>query len=293
MVDDYLPRVLDSRVYGYYFGPNASGSQPVGNSVPVEFLLGAARCGHAMTRGAYNINTGQLGVPLSQILDFSSLVDNSSLPVSDKWIVDWSMFFDIGGSQPQLARRFTPFIAPNFSYEAQEALLAFDDHGLPVTGKRSLGFLDLARCWDSVPSGQDCAKLAIVQAPEDFRIKVLSGAEMLPSAFSHRQNLRVTVPDLQQALQSHAWFTEHTPLPYYLLQEAATHNDSTGALNGARLGPLGSYIIANTVRAALPEGWRLRIARVDMPTMVNWAGGASPLDDHVASFVEDFATPTS
>lgn len=204
--------------------------------LPVEFLFGAARVGHAMVRAAYTINdhisleAGGLG----RLMSFSGSVPGASLPLPADWAIDWAHLFEIEASaiRPQNARRISPFLAPAFVYP--------DLRDRPTRLEGSLSFHDLWRCYQyEVPSGQECAR----QCADSGAPPILSGDSMLPTDSFIRLH---RADKLVAALQKHPEFLEQTPLSYYLLQEAAVYG-----MNGRYLGPVGSEIFARTVLFAL------------------------------------------
>ena len=119
--------------------------------MPVEFSGAAYRFGHSMIRAAYKLNDQ---VP-EEVPMFSPALTPNPLqhlggfrPLPRKWTLDWSRFFVISGSQPQLSRKIdTRFSAPL--------------HKLPAdidAQRRSLALLNLLRGRAlQLPSGQAVA----------------------------------------------------------------------------------------------------------------------------------------
>lgn len=233
VVHDYLQRQLLPSVYNDLI----AGTIGCQDHLPLEFVFGAARVGHAMVRAAYKINSHiDLGASaLGRLMGFSSSSPGASLPLPADWVVDWRLLLDMEeGDKPQSARRISPFLAPTFVH---------GDLKNRRTGlEGSLSFHDLWRCYlVGIPSGQECAR----QLFGAGSTKVLTQADMLPTpVFSSLH----PAENLTAALQASPDFLTHTPLSYYLLQEAAVLGG-----NGRYLGPLGSHIFAAAILYALKD----------------------------------------
>jgi hypothetical protein len=214
--------------------------------LPIEFPLGAARIGHAMTRDSYRLNghvADDVG-SLRAILAASSFASPPGVPVPDAWALDWGAFFELDGrasDDVQRARRITPFYSYTLVHETFPSRL----EGKPDT----LSFLDLWRCRGMVPSGQACARWLGERLKGRCAVPELEGAGMSPEAFEHPH--RWGGGKLAAALERHGWFLEDTPLSYYLQQEAAVLGS-----RGVQLGPLGAYVFASACRRGLTGGDR-------------------------------------
>src|SRR5689334_15695765 len=93
VVHDYLKRLLLPEVYdGLIAGKIKSEYH-----LPIEFVFGAARVGHAMVRAAYKINDHiDLGFGnLGRLMAFSSDSPGATLPVPADWVVDWHRFLEM------------------------------------------------------------------------------------------------------------------------------------------------------------------------------------------------------
>jgi Animal haem peroxidase len=237
VVHDYLKRLLLPPVYKQL----TDGRIKSHDHVPVEFVFGAARVGHAMVRNSYAINEHiKPSVSgLGQMMSFSGDTADPNLPLPADWVIDWDRFLQIDEKiKPQNARRISPFLAPTFVH----ARLATR----PTRLKGSLSFHDLWRCYElGLPTGQQYALQWFGPGSPDR----LSEEEMqLTPVFVGLH----TSGNLEAALKKHPNFLKNTPLSYYLLQEAAVRG-----CNGRYLGPLGSYIYAATIMHALeasPDG---------------------------------------
>ena len=111
--NDLLRRLMDPRIYHFYSAGALLADAPAAErswSVPLEFSQGAIRFGHAMVRDEYRINDGATN-DLIENLTKTSLADPRNMPLNESWAVQWSHFFRIGNSKPNLAKR----IAPHYS----------------------------------------------------------------------------------------------------------------------------------------------------------------------------------
>lgn len=245
VVQDYMRRILDPQVWEHFFGGEngmSKGSADLAELVglPLEFTFGASRFAHAMVRQFYTVNdhfAEQAGT-LEKVLSFSSLRGDGDVPVEAFWAVDWKRFAEGGpAANVQHARRISPF----FASELSSAKLSVDLEDKP----RSVSFMDIWRCYElRLPSGQALARAIRAKLPEmDF--PVLAGDRMLPTE-ACTTRFRFHAAKLKSALEAAGSFCDATPLSYYILQEGSVLGD-----DGARLGPVGSYIISATVAASL------------------------------------------
>jgi hypothetical protein len=242
VVHDYLKKLLLRSVYDDMIAgkiesgdrdDTVAGKTKNDNRLPIEFVFGAARVGHAMVRAAYTVNEhfGLEESTLDRLMAFSASTPGANLPVPEDWVVNWSTLLVMKkNDSPQSARRISPFLAPVFV----NGSLRTRHTGL----KGSLSFHDLWRCLQfNVPTGQDCAR--------QLSMRVLTPEEMLPTSAPVFVQMH-PADNLIRELKANLAFREKTPLSYYLLQEAAVLGD-----NGRFLGPLGSHIYAVAILQAL------------------------------------------
>jgi hypothetical protein len=231
VVYDFLERLLLPSVYKQLM----EGKIESHGHVPVEFVFGAARVGHAMVRGSYTVNEliDPAASGLGRLMSFSGHTPDPNLPLPADWVVDWQHLLEIDEKvTPQNSRRISPFLAPIFVH----GRLTTRPTGL----EGSLSFHDLWRCYKlGLPTGQQYARQWFGAGDPN----VLSDEKMLPTpvfADLHPADNLIAV------LKKYPNFLKETPLSYYLLQEAAALG-----CDGRYLGPLGSYIYAATIMHAL------------------------------------------
>jgi Animal haem peroxidase len=245
---DVLKQLLHPRVYTHYVTNRGALVSPQdGGRVPLEFAVGAFRCGHAMLREAYQVNS-ERPLKLDRGLDQSTLRNPDAVPVTQAWVVEWKRFFQIDGTTPNFSRR----LGPNFAGVAHNQsvfprLDGSDVDGLPV---RDLISAVHSGLW-SVPSlierlRQNPDLAAILPDYRKFEIPLKSWLEE-PAVAGAVPFLPGDVADL----------VADPPLPFFILFEAAcTPGDRledsgdhfqkfTGG--GQHLGPLGSIIIAESI----------------------------------------------
>ena len=259
IVKDVLYRLLDPSVYRYYFLPGIDKTRLVSDKdawgrIPVEFSHGAFRCGHAMIRNSYRVNSDE-ALDSGRAMQFSSRRSPAFTPLSEDWVVKWEQFFEINGKNRP--RNYSRRLRPNFSSLARSEFFFAplipnadgngDAAGLP---NRDLVSAVFARIW-SVPK--------IIDA---LRTRSAELANFLPAYDEH-------IPALTNWLKATAdpgGMTEQfepedivaiandPPLPFFVLYEADVKHD------GQRLGPLGSIIIAETMVGAM-ESYPLQVGQ--------------------------------
>jgi hypothetical protein len=212
--------------------------------IPVEFSVAAYRLGHSMVREVYDHNrvfnsgpvkltegtldllfffTGKSGAIVGDLAGTPQMQAKFPPPLGPQaklpsnWIIDWRLFYDVGGPPPagltrNAARKLDPFITPRL-HELETG------PGKPPAERNNLAFLNLKRGVKmKLPSGQAVAR--------KMKLRVLTPDEI------------ATGPD-GAAAQAHHLLDE-TPLWFYILKEAQVLG------GGTRLGPVGSTIVAET-----------------------------------------------
>jgi hypothetical protein len=237
--NDLLPRILHPAIIGEYSAPHVQflDLQTL-DALPVEFAI-VLRFGHAMVRPFYVFNDfNSYGEDLVDMMLSTSAARPWRMPLDDTWMAQWSHFFEIGGSKPNLSRR----IGPEFSggLFSGEVFGATDE-----TGSVGLGYRDLQ-------SGAFVATWSVAALADELRRCKPKTARL--SA--------LLLDDQQRTIRIREWLSRHRianglsehdidnlasdpPLFLYVLFEAAHDMD------GERLGVLGSVILAETLYKAL------------------------------------------
>lgn len=245
LVKDVLARILHPDIYRHYVTqrkplldeqPQCGGPR---DDIPREFSHGAFRFGHVMVRGAYRVNSDE---PLDfiQALGQSSLRNPNNVPVSSRWLVDWSLFFDVGSSRPNLSVR----IGPGFSPVLMNSGLfpALSDTDTPGLANRDMLSAAYAELWSVPPLVSELRShpeiSAVLPSFEVWKQPLRNWLSRYGTLSS--ENVEILVAD--------------PPLPFFVMFEAAhpvANGVPTNRDGGRHLGPLGSIIVAETILGAL------------------------------------------
>jgi hypothetical protein len=236
---DVLKRVLHPEIYGRYLTNPAFPLDPDGG-IPKEFSHGAFRFAHAMVRDEYLVNSAELQ-PMTRALSQSTTRSPGSVPVRPEWLVDWSRFFEIGGTTPNLSRRIGPDYAAVLQNEGMFPQLAGGDAG-------GIAFRDyLSSCFANLRKVPDIwREFGHLLPPFDIWKEPL-----------HRWLEEVPGSELSEAFQfgDVERLVNDPPLPFFVQFEAAHAIDPTGKPTreggGRHLGTLGSLIVGETIFGAI------------------------------------------
>ena len=243
--NDLMQRVLHPAVHASYGGPAPHfidrldpASNAIGDwEIPLEFSHGAFRFGHAMVRPEYQINDLSLH-DLNNTLEKSSMNDPANMPLDETWMVQWSRFFEIGGSTPNFSRRIGPHLSdglgndqifPAFDETERVGLLYRDLLGASLAGMWSVDAL-IAEIGGRQPQFIAMSRLLADRA---YRVDQLRGWLLSGRAYG-----ALTDEDIET-------LSNDPPLPFFILFEAM---QQTGGLH---LGLLGSIIVSEVIFGAL------------------------------------------
>jgi hypothetical protein len=245
---DLMKRLLHPAIYEAYAGAAPvllDGAAREGSApdeewrMPLEFSHGAFRFGHALVRNRYRIKEGVTN-ELSENLEKTSLSDPVNMPLNESWIVQWSQFFEIEGSRPNLSRRIGPKFADALG--SDRIFPAIDETNRVGLAYRDLMSSSLAGLWsvDALIERlralcPDLIGLSRLTANRDWRIRRLAHWLGEEPAYG-----RLTAEDI-------ATLSQEPPLPFFCLFEAAFDPQT----EGLSLGLLGSIIVAEVIFGAL------------------------------------------
>ena len=252
---DLMRRAMHPAIYAAYSGPtpdfidrpvqfktgSAPGGarEPNGWQIPLEFSHGAFRFGHAMVRPEYVINDLSTH-DLSKTLEKTSANDPVNMPLDATWIVRWSRFFEIEGSQPNFSRRIGPFLSDGLGND--QIFPAVDQTNRVGLLYRDLLGASLAGLWSVNALIAEIAirrphliSMSQLLADRPYRISQLRAWLASEPAYGG-----LTSDDIET-------LADDPPLPFFILFEAMQQPRAEGLC----LGPLGSIIVSEVIFGAL------------------------------------------
>jgi hypothetical protein len=234
VLNDLLPKIIDEDVLrkAHESSSDLVPDQAKGSFMPVEFSLAGFRLGHSMLRATYEWNRVFQSPTRGdrRVAKFADLIHQTGFRaetlgkgknLGSPWIIDWTRFYDFTGhngiaTNPKFnwAKKIDTTLAADLKH--------FDMFLKHITDERfrSLAVADLVRgSRMQLPTGQAVA--------ERIKLPCMRAADILEGPH-------------MEVLRKHG-FHKKTPLWYYILKEAEFYR------GGQRLGPVGSFIVAETL----------------------------------------------
>lgn len=217
--------------------------------IPIEFSVAAFRFGHSIVRDGYDYNRAHKNekrATLEQLLRQTGMGGGTKPSLPDDWVIELDRFFDFQSPALNNARKFSTKIAGALYQLHPGTVRLFN--APPVSAQQ--------------PSEKPPCELPVENAEFILPIRTLwRGARMgLPSGQEVAQtlclptmlgNAEIAEGLIAAGMDSEALgrnrLHEDTPLWYYILKEA----ESVSLGKGRRLGPVGGWIVAETILGAL------------------------------------------
>ena len=245
--NDLMRRLLHPDIFeAYTKNWRLEKPEAVGEGIPIEFSHGAFRFGHAMVRDEYRVNDPKKSLLMDFGLQQSPRLPYK-LPVNAEWLVDWRLFFEI---DPAVVPNYSRRLGPHYARPLLADLVFTPESG------RGLPFLDnlsasYAGLW-SVPSLIARIKEVLSKQPNSSLADIFITYDLWRAPFSgwlgESDGLIPLSDDDKTRLAT------DPPLSSFVLFEAG-HSVRPGGPErnggGARLGALGSLIVAETIYGAL------------------------------------------
>lgn len=293
--NDYLPTIVCKLVVNKLdnLEKDKRARPPSDFAIPVEFSAAAFRFGHSMVRNRYDggINRLQRNVDLETLLSLTGARGltpsrgKANVVLPAEWRVCWDRFFEIG-SGPWLnhAARIDTTIAASLHHLDEPRLKQFSVRVPGEPPEPSLPVRTLKRGFRMrLPSGEQVAAEVSRRMPD---IKVL------------KEDQIVEGPHKEILMNCKYGFRNNTPLWYYILKEAELEKvpvdmKSTPPkfVSGISLGPVGSYLVADTILGALAADRDSYMWNPDYP---NWkptlTGVAAPPGKAMANLLSFVAS---
>jgi hypothetical protein len=210
--------------------------------LPIEYAAAAGRFGHAMVRNEYDLNR-TTDIKMTGLFSMTGAGRfggrHAALPATH--LVDWLLFFDF----PTIKRAARPKRNPSRRISPRVHVALENTDSLPQREDKNLATRNLLRGYQMrLGSGQ--ATVHYVRTR--FR-RQLADCN-IPIRPLTRDELNLNKPDDPQCVLDNCnpALSENTPLWFYLLAEASCTETVEGI---GKLGPLGSLIIAESIKGLL------------------------------------------
>lgn len=246
---DFLPRLVPDAALDRAFAPGAK-PHP---TIPVEAAMAVLRFGHAQVQPRYDFNalhaeTGAAGpAGIERLMDFFGMRASRDLPVDDTWVIDWALFFDRPGQPPHpqmnFARPLGPTLADPLRSHAGTRFVPPPELPGLAAYRLGLAFRTMAKgLMARLPTAQAVTRemqaAGWITAAEVMDQGTLADTLRRGRTFACTAGQCPTPADIDL-------LSRRTPLFWYVLAEAAHFGQ------GARLGPVGGALLAETFAMAL------------------------------------------
>ena len=226
------------------------------DALPAAYMSGVARIGHGLVREIYALNAQRPLEGLRGLLRHTSSGRPDDMPLTEDWLLDFALFFDIGDRKAQRARGIGPHVARPFALGGGVGLDA-------PSMRDGLVLRDLVACTRGAADIRGA--MPTVRTLVDRIEKASPG--LLKGCFAQDESrwrkkvanwlADVTLPDVRMsggAVVKGARLPEDVvrklasdpPLSLFLMLEGEAD------ANGETLGGLGSILLAETLTGALP-----------------------------------------
>jgi hypothetical protein len=230
IVHEFLPEVLDAGVYANVFRPDGIETKyydpklAFKAEMPVEFSVAAYRFGHSQVRRAYRITQGG---PFVQVFNNTPADLHGGRPITPDHVIFWPNFLSVDGQPPTgPAGTNQPVnIGRKIDTLLSSGLFLLPIPGAEPEGSAILAKRNIQRAREyGLPSGQAVAAR--------LGIPVLTNQQIIDA-----------IPRL--GVLTDPAYKGEAPLWLYILAESRIVHD------GAKLGPVGSRIVAEVIGGLL------------------------------------------
>jgi Animal haem peroxidase len=249
---DLMKRLLHEDIYRAYQDDNCDLLDTWGPDndpgIPFEFSHAAFRFAHAMIRDTYRLNGIIEPVTLQEIVDTTSAKEPQNMPVSRNWLVQWSQFFEIDGSVPNLSHRIRPQLTGQLRNKAIFPPIIEQPDAAPVHGPDTTADLSVGIAYRDLMSGGLLglwAVNALIEEVRQRRPQFVERSPLLSDDDYREQSIRRWLTARREVgglddddIDS---LSKDPPLVFFILFEANERS------NGSKLGELGSILVAETI----------------------------------------------
>jgi hypothetical protein len=247
VLHDYLRQILDQSVFEKL--PEISKTWRTTSradfQIPVEFSAAAFRFGHSMVRNEYLINENHQDASLKddllQLTGTPGTARRAAPSLPADWAINWKFFFLIEFKPHEV--RHSSAIRPALAHGLHHLGEQIKLFNVPTVGP-------IQSASHRKNQTKQESRLPVRTLLRGARIELPSGQSVAKKIAKKQPKIRIINDDQiahgphEKTLRKYG-FHEDTPLWYYVLKEAEVLQ------KGARLGPIGSRIVADALTSAL------------------------------------------